>query len=606
MAEQTKKNEYMGNRGVGPGAMRGMFENKPVKAKDGRKTLKRLFVFFEQERGLLYFIFFITLLIAAFGLLAPYFIGVTIDKIPITKGEGKDLYQIMIIVLFIIYLADTVMNILQSYLMAGLSQRVVLSIRSKLFGKLQSLSVSFFDKRPHGELMSRLANDVDNISSTIASSVTQFFVGVIMIVGALLMMLILSPLLTLASCITLPLMFLLTRSITKKTKKLFRAQQGQLGKLNGMIEENITGIQVVKAFHHEEASLKEFYQINQELAQTGRKAQIWSGLLMPFMNVINNLGFATVAFVGAYLAIEEVVTVGLIASFISYSRQFTRPLITLANIYNTLQTAVAGAERVFEILDEEEEKMDEKEALPMDRVRGDVRFEKVSFAYVGKEMILQDMSFEVKAGQKIALVGPTGAGKTTMVNLLSRFYDVTEGAIYIDGVDLLRYQRDALRQCFGIVLQDTYLFSGTIEENIRYGNPEASEEEMIAAAKVSNAHGFIRRLPLKYKTELIESGKNLSQGERQLIAITRAILSNHKILILDEATSNIDTRTEKHIQEAVRNLTKGRTSFVIAHRLSTIKDADRIFVIDQGRIAEEGTHEELMEQKGIYYEMNRI
>ncbi|MBN2221648.1 MAG: ABC transporter ATP-binding protein, partial [Vallitaleaceae bacterium] len=339
------------------------------------------------------------------GLLAPYFIGLSIDKIPIAQGEEKNVYLVVIFVLMIVYLIDALMNILQSYLMAGLSQRVVLSIRSKLFGKLQALSVSFFDRRPHGELMSRLANDVDNISSTIASSVTQFFVGVIMIVGALLMMLVLSPLLTLASCITLPLMYLLTRSITRKTKVLFRAQQGQLGKLNGMIEENISGIQVVKGFNHEEVSLKEFYQINQELAQTGIKAQIWSGLLMPFMNVINNLGFASVAFVGAYLAIKGMVTVGLIASFISYSRQFTRPLITLANIYNTLQTAVAGAERVFEILDEEEERKDDKEALPMDKVRGNVRFEGVSFGYNEKEVILKNLSFEVKAGQKIALVG---------------------------------------------------------------------------------------------------------------------------------------------------------------------------------------------------------
>ncbi|HCL49489.1 MAG TPA: multidrug ABC transporter ATP-binding protein, partial [Clostridiaceae bacterium] len=369
------------------------------------------------------------------------------------------------------------------------------------------------------------------------------------------------------------------------------------------IEETISGINIVKAFNHENKAIEEFSDINLKLSKVGIKAQIWSGFLMPMMNVINNIGFAVVAAVGGVLAVKGNISVGVIASFLNYSRQFSRPLNDMANVFNTLQSAVAGAERVFEIIDEKEESHDAHDAKELSNPRGHVVFENVSFGYNKDNLIIKNISFDVKEGSTIALVGPTGAGKTTIVNLLTRFYDVSDGRILIDGEDIRNYSRDSLRQCFGIVLQDTYLFSGTIKENIRYGKLDATDEEIMNAAVMANADVFIRRLPKGYDTVLSESGSNLSQGQRQLLAIARAILSNPSILILDEATSNVDTRTELHIQEAMIKLMEGRTSFIIAHRLSTIRHADTIMVIDDGRIKEKGNHDSLISQKGIYYGM---
>ncbi len=451
--------------------------------------------------------------------------------------------------------------------------------------------------------MSRLSNDIDNVSTTISQSAIQLMSGIITILGSLIMMIILSPILTLASLITVPLVFLLTRTIAKRTGKLFKSQQMELGKLNGHIEETISGIYIVKAFSHEDKTVEEFDEINDRLCEVGLKAQIFSGFLMPIMNVINNIGFAAVAGVGGVLAVENMITVGIIASFLSYSRQFVRPLNNLANIFNTLQSAVAGAERVFEILDEREETEDVKDAKELSDPKGHVQFSNVYFGYRKDVNILKNINFEAKIGESIALVGPTGAGKTTIVNLLTRFYDVTGGEIYIDGVDIREYTRDSLRKCFGIVLQDTYLFTGTIKENIKYGNLDATEVEVQNAAKMANAHEFIKRLPNGYETLLSESGSNLSQGQRQLLAIARAILTNPSILILDEATSSVDTRTELRIQEAMLKLMNGRTSFIIAHRLSTIRDADKIMVIDGGQIIEMGNHDELINKKGKYYNM---
>jgi len=574
-----------------------------VKAKNFKGTLARLWQFFGPERKKLITVFAIIALSAALGLLGPYLIGRAIDTMSGSNGVAFSALAAVVAVLAAAYVTDAFISIVQGWLMAGISQNIVMSLRSTVFAKLQKLPIAFFDTRTHGEIMSRLSNDIDNISITISQATTQLMMSAITVTGSLAMMLALSPLLTLASIIVIPLVLLLTRTVTRKTKVLFKEQAVALGNLNGHIEETISGFLVVKAFNHEEKAIEHFDKVNKELCNVGIKAQIWSGYIMPLMNVINNLGFTAVAALGGYLAVKNLITIGVIASFLSYSRQFARPLNEIAGIFNTLQSAVAGAERVFEILDEKEEPEDPVDAVELDKPKGHVVFDDVSFCYRSDNPILKHVSFEAKEGTTIALVGPTGAGKTTIVNLLVRFYDVTEGRVLIDGMDIRSYTRDSLRRCFGIVLQDTYLFSGTIKENIKYGRPEATDEEVEAAAQIANADVFIKRLPKGYDTVLVESGSNLSQGQRQLIAIARAVLSDPSILILDEATSSVDTRTELNIQEGMLKLMKGRTSFVIAHRLSTIRDADVIIVIKDGEIVEQGSHDSLIEKKGVYYEL---
>lgn len=607
MAKITKDSEnfnggLMNGPGRRPGGPRGM---KPVeKPKNFKGTMSRLWNYFGKEKTLLIIIFLFVIADAAIGLLAPYLIGRSVDAISKSKGKVNfSVLEIIVITLSTAYVSDAIINFIQGWLMAGVSQKIVKSLREALFEKLQKLPVAFFDTHTHGEVMSRLTNDIENVSSTISQSTTQLMSGAITIVGSLIMMLILSPILTLASMITVPLVFLLTRTIAKKTSVLFKDQQVQLGKLNGHIEEIISGLQVVKAFNHEDKAIEQFEEVNDKLCQVGLKAQIWSGFIMPLMNVINNVGFAVVAGVGGMLAVKDIVTVGVIASFLSYSRQFARPLNDLANIFNTLQSAVAGAERVFDVLDEKEETDDVEGAIELENPKGLVEFKSVDFGYREDVPILKNINFVSRQGSNTALVGPTGAGKTTIVNLITRFYDVTGGKILIDGKDIREYTRDSLRKCFGIVLQDTYLFSGTIKENIKYGKLDASDEEVERAAAMANADIFIKRLPNGYDTVLAESGANLSQGQRQLLAIARAILANPSILILDEATSSVDTRTELHIQEAMLKLMNGRTSFIIAHRLSTIRDADTIMVIDAGRIMEKGSHEELIKSNGVYHNM---
>jgi ATP-binding cassette subfamily B protein len=575
-----------------------------VKPKNFKGTLRRLWKYFGKERYLLSFIFVLIFCSAAIGLSVPYLIGKAVDAVsPGKAAVDFNSLEIIVITLVIAYFTDVFISFLQGWCMAGVSQRIVKNLRQALFAKLQKLPIAFFDLRTHGEIMSRLSNDIENVSSTISQSTTQLMFSSITIVGAFVMMLRLSPLLTLASLITIPMVFGLAKTIAKKTKVLFKDQQVNLGKLNGHIEEAISGIHVVKAFNHEAKVIEEFENINSRLCQVGIKAQVYSGYIMPLMNVINNIGFTAVAAVGGALAVNNLITVGIIASFLSYSRQFSRPLNEVANIFNTLQSALAGAERVFEIIDEEEEINDIGEARVLENPKGEVIFENVTFGYNPKQPVLKNVSFKAEAGSNIALVGPTGAGKTTIVSLLTRFYDVTEGRILIDGYDIKEYTRDSLRKCFGIVLQDTYLFSGTIKENIKYGKLDAKDEEVEAAAAMANADIFIKRLPNGYNTVLSESGSNLSQGQRQLLAITRAILANTPILILDEATSSVDTRTELHIQEAMLKLMEGRTSFIIAHRLSTIRDADTIMVIDKGGIMEKGNHESLVKSEGVYHDM---
>lgn len=587
-------NNFRGHRGMTP----------VIKPKNFKETFKRLWAYFGKERKLLMIILVLIIGSSGLGLLVPYLIGRAVDSMSANKTSVDfNMLKIITFILIITYFIDGFINFIQGWIMAGISQRIVLNLRGTLFQKLQRLPVSFFDSHTHGEVMSRLTNDIENISTTISQSTIQLMSSSINIVGAFIMMIILSPLLTLASIITIPMVFFMTNIIARKTKVLFKEQQIILGKLNGDIEEAISGIQVIKAFNRENNVIGQFEEVNSKLCYVGIKAQVWSGYIMPLMNVINNIGFAAVASVGGILALKGLITVGIIASFLSYSRQFSRPLNDLANIFNTLQSAVAGAERVFETLDEDEEAKDVEEAEILEDVRGEVTFNQVNFSYRTDKPVLKNINFNVKAGVNVALVGPTGAGKTTIVNLLTRFYEVSQGEILIDGRNIKEYTRDSLRKCFGIVLQDTYLFSGTIKENIKYGRLDAKDEEVEAAAVMANADHFINRLPNGYDTMLLDGGVNLSQGQRQLLAIARAILAKPSILILDEATSNVDTRTELKIQEAMLKLMKGRTSFIIAHRLSTIKDADIIMVIDGGEIIEAGSHQELIDKKGAYHKL---
>ena len=587
----------LGGRRRGP---RGM----PVeKARDLRGTVRRLWTYFRGQRRLLLLLFGLILFSTLIGLFVPYLVGKAIDALGEQTGVNFDLLQIIVTTLLVAYILDGVLVFLQGWFVAGLSQQTVLELRNATFAKLQKLPTAYFDRHTHGEIMSRLANDIDNVSTTIAQSTTQLIDSVFMISGSFVMMLILSPLLTLASMITIPMVFGLTRTIAKRTKLFFKEQQQNLGILNGHIEEMITGIEIVKAFNYEEQVIDDFAKINQQLCQVGIKAQTWSGFIMPLMNVINNIGFTAVAAVGGVLAVHNLITVGIIASFLSYSRQFVRPLNEVANLFNTLQSAIASAERVFEIMDQPEEAADLENAIDLDEPEGRVEFVNVTFGYEPGVDVCKNMSFTIEPGTRVAIVGPTGAGKTTIINLLTRFYDVDQGQILIDGKDIREYHRASLRKVFGIVLQDTYLFSGTIEDNLRYGRIDASKEEIREAARLANADHFICRLPLGYQTPLTESGSNLSQGQRQLLAIARAILANPKILILDEATSNVDTRTELQIQEAMVELMEGKTSFVIAHRLSTIRDADVIMVVDQGQIVEVGNHQQLLAQQGVYYRL---
>ena len=582
----------------------GRFRTPAEKPKDMKGTLRRLWSFFGREKTLLILIFGFVVADAVILLAVPYLTGRCVDFMAGGKGAvGLKALEKAVAVLLAVYLCDLILNFANNFLIAGASQRIVKGMRLSLFTKLKSLPISYFDTHTHGDLMSRFTNDIDNISSTISQSTVSLMSDIVSILGSFCMMLILNPLLTFASLVTVPFVLLLSRTIAKRTGRLFKTQQNALGKLNGQIEESISGLQVIKAFNHEQKVVEDFEQTNQELLAVGVKAQIISGYMMPLMNVISNLGFALIAGVGGILAVYGMISVGVIASFLSYSKQFSRPLNDVANMFNTIQTAVAGAERFFEVIDAAPEKPDEKHAPALQNVRGEVEFKNVGFEYRPGVPILKGISFRASAGSTVALVGPTGAGKTTVVNLLNRFYDVTRGEIFIDGRNINDYTRESLRRSFGIVLQDTYLFTGTIRENIRYGRLDATNAEIKKAAEEACADPFIRKLERGYDTPLSESGGNLSQGQRQLLAIARAILADPSILILDEATSNVDTRTEMNIQQAMVSLMRGCTCFIIAHRLSTIRDADVIMVIDGGRIVEAGSHEELLERKGFYYNL---
>lgn len=594
------------NQNKGPGNASSRFLKAKEKPKNLKSTLKRLWgVLGEGKKGvkIVFILVFISTLV---DLAVPYLIGKSVDVLEVSKIVDMSLLQKVLFVLFLAYITSGILGFFQEFTMAKISQLVVKNIRKILFNKFQKLAISYYDTHFSGDIMSRVTNDIDNISITISSSVPTLMNSLISIIGSFIIMIVLSPILTLASLISVPLIFLLTRIISKRTRKLFKEQQQALGKLNSCIEESVSGILEVKAFTREEKIKEEFEVYNNEYREVGFKAQLWSGYLMPMINVINNLSFAMVATIGGVLSIKGVITIGLIASFLSYSRQFVRPLNNLANIFNTIQSALAGAERVFEVLDEEEELEDLETVVELKEVKGDIDFENVTFGYNENKTVLKNINYKVKSGESIAIVGETGSGKTTLINLLTRFYEISEGSIKIDGIDLRNYSRESLRNSFSVVLQDTYLFSGTILENVAYGNREATREEIIEACKVANAHYFIKRLKRGYNTVISEGGISLSSGQRQLIAIARAVLSNKPILILDEATSNVDTRTELKIQEALLKLMKGRTTFIIAHRLSTIRDADKIIVISGGEIIESGRHDELLKLGGYYYNLYSI
>ena len=570
-----------GSKGLGRGKQQAV-----IKPQHFWQTLARLWRYVGREKGQLSVIFGMVLLEGLLALAGPYLVGVAVDAVA-AYGQGGSPARLeqLIFLLLAVYLGTAALSAGEGWLIVGVSQRLVAVLRRELFTKLQKVPLVYIDTQGHGDVMSRFTNDVDIVSTTVSQAASQVMGGSIALVGSLVMMLGLSPLLTLAAMITVPLLVLLTKAISRRTGQLFKEQQDQLGRLNAHAEETISGIEVIKAYNHEAKAITEFNLINDQLCQVGLKAQIWSGFLMPIMNVISNLGFAAIAIVGGILAVNQGITVGVIASFLGYSRQFIRPLNDLGNTFNTLQSGVAGAERVLELLDTAEEPPDSPGAAVLHKPRGEVIFDRVSFGYRPDRPILHAISFTAAAGSSIALIGPTGAGKTTIVNLLTRFYDVTGGTIYIDGRDIRDYTRDSVRSAFGIVLQDTYLFSGTIRDNIRYGRPDASDTEVAAAAAKANAAGFIERFPLGYETELTENGSNLSQGQRQLLAIARVILADPSILVLDEATSSIDTRTEGYIQAALKTIMQGRTTFIIAHRLNTIRDVDMVLEIQDGRIA---------------------
>jgi ATP-binding cassette subfamily B multidrug efflux pump len=573
------------------------------RAKDTRATVLRIWGYLQRQTRALASVVLLVAASSGFGVLGPYLMGKAIDDhILVPGGDLPGLARTAGLML-IVYMFASLTTWLQTYVMSGVSQVAVRDIRSDLFARLQTLSLRFFDQHTHGELMSRLANDVENISNVLTEGVTQLLSSLLSVVGVAVMMFAINFRLAIVSLVTIPMMMFLSQWIAKRTRKGFREQQEMLGQLNGIIEETITGQRVVKAYVREEAIIQQFDATNHRLRRASTYAQIFAGTIGPVTNFVNNVGFAIVAGAGGWMAVQGSATVGTIASFVNYAREFARPLNQVAALYNSIQSAIAGAERVFEIIDQVPELQDVPDAQPLDRVQGDVAFDDVCFGYEVDVPVLKQVSLHAKPGQTIALVGPTGAGKTTIVNLLTRFYDIKSGSICIDGMDIRQIRKDDLRRKLGIVLQDTYLFSDTVMENIRYGRLDASDEEIIAAAGLANADQFIRRLPQGYQTELSERGSNLSQGQRQLLAIARAILADPGILILDEATSSVDTRTERQIQEAMLRLMEGRTSFVIAHRLSTIREADNILVINGGEIIERGTHQELLAQKGFYHNL---
>ena len=581
----------------GPGASGGPHGQKVERAKDVQGALRRLMRYLRPYHGALVVVTLVAALGTALALAAPYLMGRAIDQLP-----KKDMGALLVPVLLMLaaYVLSAVAQLIQGTLIASVSQKAMRALRSDLFNHMQTLSLRFFDTRAQGELMSRLTNDMDAISQVLTNQATQLFTGLLTLAGILIIIFILSPWLAAGSMLAFPLMIGLVGIVGKKTRKKFRDYQKRLGTLNAVLEETYSGQRVVLAFGQEQNVLAEFDRANEAVRTSGVQAMTLALVVMPMMGILSNLNVAILCGLGGWLAIRGMVSIGTIAAFIAYSRRFAEPLRQLGNLYNQVQGALAGAERIFEILDTVPDQTDAPRASEFSRVAGEVRLDHVTFSYIPGVPVLQDISLHARPGERIALVGHTGAGKTTLVNLLSRFYDIEEGAIRIDGVDIRSASRDSLRRQLGVVLQQSFLFSESVLENIRYGRLDASDEEVFAAARLAHADGFIRRLPQGYGTILAERGQSLSEGQRQLLSIARAILADPAILVLDEATSSVDTRTELFIQQALDELMRGRTSFVIAHRLSTISRADQVIVIDKGRVIERGTHQALLAMQGVY------
>ena len=595
---QSKRRGPMGHGPMGTGE----------KAKDFKGTLKKILAYM----GMYKVAFIISLVFAigstVFSIWGPKILSKATTKIfegmmdKLKGGTGIDFTGIGNILIFLlcVYIISAICSFIQGYLMSGISQKICYRMRRDLSKKIQRMPMKYFDTKTHGEVLSRITNDVDTLGQSLNQSLTQLITSICTVIGVLIMMLTISPIMTLITLLILPLSLILISIVVKMSQKHFKTQQEYLGHINGQVEEVYSGHNVVKVFNKEKAVIEEFDKTNQVLYYSAWKSQFLSGLMQPIMIFVGNLGYVAVAVMGGYLASQGTIKVGDIQAFIQYVKTFTQPIAQLAQVSNMLQSTAAAAERVFEFLEEEEEDQTVEDAVSVDHLQGNVSFEHVHFGYNEDKIIINDFSAVVKEGQKVAIVGPTGAGKTTMIKLLMRFYDVNSGSIKVDGHDIREFNRSELRQLFGMVLQDTWLFKGSIMENIRYGNLNATDEQVIAAAKAAHAHHFIQALPDGYHMELNEEASNVSQGQKQLLTIARAILADPKILILDEATSSVDTRTEVRIQKAMDNLMKGRTSFVIAHRLSTIRDADLILVMKDGDIIEQGNHEQLLGAEGFY------
>ena len=581
------------------------------KAKDFKGTIKKLMKYLSEYKIGLIFVLLFAIGSTIFNIAGPKILGKATTEIftglvgKVSGSSGIDFEKIAHILIFLmcLYVTSAIFSFIQGYIMTGVSQKLTYRLRKEISEKINRMPMNYFDTRTHGEVLSRVTNDIDTLSQSLNQSATQIITSFTTIIGVLIMMLSISPLMTLVALLILPISLGLISTLVKRSQRHFKNQQEYLGHVNGQVEEVYGGHNIVKAFNKEADVIKEFDETNEILYQSAWKSQFFSGMMMPIMQFVGNLGYVAVAILGGYLAIKKTIEVGDIQSFIQYVRNFTQPITQVAQVANMLQSTAAASERVFEFLEEEEEDQFAQNPVSVEGLEGNVEFDHVHFGYNADKIIINDFSAKVKQGQKIAIVGPTGAGKTTMIKLLMRFYDVNSGAILIDGHNLKDFNRGELRQMFGMVLQDTWLFHGSIKENIRYGKLDATDEEVIEAAKAAHVHRFVQTLPNGYDMELNEEASNVSQGQKQLLTIARAILADPKILILDEATSSVDTRTEVRIQKAMDNLMRGRTSFIIAHRLSTIRDADLILVMKDGDIIEQGNHEELLKQNGFYAEL---
>ncbi|MGH0882779.1 ABC transporter ATP-binding protein [Bacillus paranthracis] len=565
------------------------------------RTVFRIWNYLGYQKTSLICVIFLVFLTTLLSLLSPYYMGIIVDKYIMSKDLNGTVQMCWLLI--VIFGITTFLTWLQTFIMVNIALKTIRKIRQDLFRKIHQLSLRFFDMHSNGDLMSRITNDIDNLEQALTQSVVQFISSVLTVVGVTITMFSIDWILAIITVIPVPIMFFITKRLVTYSSTNFRKRQKDLGDMNGFIEESIAGADVITLYGKQKEILNNFNKINERLRISATKSDTFSAFIYPVMNFINNLGIGIVIGVGAIMVLNGITTVGIIVAFINYSRQFSRPLRQLATLMNTIQAAAAGGERIFEIMDETPEIQNKTDAIITRKLQGNVTFDHVTFGYKNEKEILKDINLQATSGQTIALVGPTGSGKTTIINLLTRFYDIQKGHIRIDGRNIKDYDINSLRSKIGVVLQDTYLFAGTIMENIRYGRLNASNEEVVAAAQAASAHDFIKHLSDQYETKIASEGTNLSQGQKQLIAIARAILVNADILILDEATSNIDTRTELQIQAGLNNLMRGRTSFVIAHRLKTIEKADQILVIKNGRIFERGDHISLMEKKGLYFQL---